>query len=165
MPARRVLLALLLLLTPAFAEEESEYVYDLRLMWYHQDERGLHVIGTVRKGGEVAGQRQFFLGSSSPWGPLIAAKIAADEIPYCYFRVRTKSPLPFPLVTLMGNTQGKGASMTTAEVEADRRANDVFLNKVIQSFPETDILSLEEITQNQYLNVSPRKVSVPEDAK
>lgn len=79
------------------------------------------------------------------------ARHATGDLPFSYFRIDTEAAIP-----LMTTPFGAAPSVRGAPQPPQAPASIL---------SHTKLKAWSEITQNQFLNINPRKVKPPEDAK
>lgn len=185
----KTLLLLGLLACTIHATQAGEFVYDLKggEFWPGQTHPDRFVF-SVRQQGEEAGTLCVSLPPEHPWRKLMEAHRATGDLEFSYFRIRTEVELypdqarssavvvapfyesgrpqiqPAPIIY-------QGSSMITQETIEDMAKNSQYQrqhtprSQIPPILPGFTVKEWSEITQNQFLNINPRKVKPPEDAK
>lgn len=147
----KALLFLGLLACAIHGAQAEEFVYDLHPGMFPakggpSDQFGFN----VRQKGKRSGFLVISLPPDHPWRQIMEARYATGDLPFSYFRIDTEAAIP-----LM--TTPFGAAPHVREAPQPLQAPAPILS-------HANLKAWSEITQNQFLNITPRKVKPPEDA-
>jgi hypothetical protein len=183
----KTLLLLGLLACAIHGTQAGEFVYDLKggEFWPGQTHPDRFVF-SVRQQGEEKGVLCVNLPPDHPWRKLMEARRATGDLEFSYFRIRTEVDLYLyqasPVVVIPFYESGRphidpspniyqGSSMVTQKTIEDMAKNSQYQrqhtprSQLPPILPGFTVKEWSEITQNQFLNINPRKVKPPEDAK
>lgn len=154
------LLITCLALDPSLAAEPS-FTYQAAPGYYEKRGQDLIIGFNVRKAGEQFTAARLQFSGSSRWRSLFVPLIESDDLQQTYFEITIDQELQ-PGPTLVPPKLGIVTKDTLRDL-AD------YWNRVAEKetrpLPEAHILSMKVISQNEYLQITPRIIKVPAAAK
>jgi hypothetical protein len=154
----------LLLVTLIFSIAESVHAEDAFFIyggspWRKHVANGDLIVGfNIRKNGDPLTVADFRFPQSSKWRQLLDDQVKKNDLEYSYFEIITKQEIPkargfrpphLDIVT-------KEVLRDLAEISSSRRESNG-----PQIISDSTIVSMRLITQNEFLQVSPRKIPDP----
>lgn len=145
---------------------EPNYRYQAKPIGWNMAGGDLEVVFIVCKDGKALERTTFRFSSSSRWKPLLVSLMEKRDLEFSYFEVTTDMEITASPMKVLPSS---GVDIVTKDTVNDM-AN--YLNRINVAergnstlIFDTQIHSLKTITQNEYLNVNPRIIAVPVDAK
>jgi hypothetical protein len=147
----------------AHASGES-FTYQANPSFCERRGEDLVVTFRIRKAGEGVTMLQCKFSGSSRWNALLIPLQEKDDLEYTYFELAIDQEL-IPAITKM---------LPRTDIVTKETLRDIagYSNRVTEgsgspfvSISESQIQSLKVITQNQFLNVTPRIIKVPAEPR
>ena len=118
----------------------------------------------LRQAGEPAGVSYFAFPDTSHWRPLIDKLISNDDFQWTYYSIETSGEPPKArnVIVPIVNPISQQALKDISENSEYRRKAGL---DTVHAAPDTLILSIRPISQNEFLNVNPKIVPDPTKSK
>lgn len=160
-----VILLLLAMAQAALGGDASIPVYGASPGLFYRKGTELIIGFNLRKAGEPDGMAFIAFPEKSQWRSMFEQAISTDDLNALYYSIQTKEQLPktgpffaMPVVDLV-----------TDQVLHDINENSQYRSKAgldtIRPAPDSCILSIKPISQNDFLNVNPRIIPDPNKSK
>jgi hypothetical protein len=162
MPLVLILLLLLAGSISFYASDTPNFSFGAAPGVFYRSGTDLIVGFNLRKAGEPAGVSYFAFPDTSQWRPLIEKLISTDDFQWTYYSIETAGEPPKARIMPIVNPISQQALKDISENSENQRKAGW---DTVQAAPDTLILSIKPISQNEFLNVNPRIVPDPTKSK
>ena len=164
MPVRTIILGLLFIAQSIYGSDADSKVFGVSPGVFYRNGTDLIIGFNLRIAGEPAGLSYIRFPEKSRWRAIFEQAISAGDLNSSYYSIRTKEELPKTGLRAMPTVD-----FVTDQVLQDMKENSIYRNKAgldpILTAPDDLILSIQPISQNEFLHVQPRIIPDPTTTK